>query len=761
MSNVLKTCVVVVTLNIVSATSAEVVLDGTLGFKGVLQGPHFAIEAHLGTQKGNNLFHSFETFNLNHHETATFSGSSTINNVISRVTGGEISHIDGTLISAMPHADFYLLNPAGVIFGQNARLDVQGSLYVSTANYLRLGNVGRFDVSHPTQSLLTVAPPTAFGFLGTPPVSISNEGGVLNLKKGNTFSFIGGDLNFQNGQMTVPDGQINLVSVTSPGEVPISIDDMGVFEKWGTIKITDTTAGLDNKNRWIANVDTSGAGGGKVFIQGGRMRLDNGYVFADTLGQENGQGVTIKATEAIVLTNGGRITADVVDKQNKFNGKTGNAGNITVMAKRIIMDEGSQIVSVSQSVGTAGNITLSAEKSIEISGHFSETIGSGTLSSGILTSTLNTGKGGNVSISAPSLNMIGGVIRADTMGFSHAGDVSITVDTLTLSNGAQINVNTGNWNQAATFGTGHGGNLTITARKNVLISGHDGKNKPSGLLSNVFTAGKGGAINISAPLVEIRDNGTIQAGTQSKGEAGHISLNTNSLHIHQGGFITSESKAAGDAGTIHITTEDLTLHHGAMTTQADKSGGGNISVHSKGLFDVVNSTISARAQGTQSYHQGGNLTIDNPQFLILEKSQLLANAYAGNGGNIRIIAEQFIRSSDSILDASSELGIDGDITIRAPENDIESGLTVLPTLFLTALLKKQCTVRGDELISFVEQGRGGVPQSPENLLTHTLLPWTLGKVPQTMTAASSYRINAIQLKTLEYKASALSDCFKN
>ncbi len=131
---------------------AEVVLDGSLGPIGSLEGPNFSIDAELGQQVGSNLFHSFEKFNINFNEFASFSGPETIQNVISRVTGGEGSYIDGGLYSSMPNADMYFINPAGIMFGPNAWLDVQGSFHASTADYLRLGKDGRFDATYPERS---------------------------------------------------------------------------------------------------------------------------------------------------------------------------------------------------------------------------------------------------------------------------------------------------------------------------------------------------------------------------------------------------------------------------------------------------------------------------------------------------------------------------------------------------------------------------------------------------------------------------------
>jgi filamentous hemagglutinin family protein len=126
-------------LLIFSPLYAEIITDGSLGTPINLAGPNFQIEAGLGQQRGGNLFHSFQEFNLKNHESATFSGANTIQNVISRVTGGHASQIDGLLRSTIPDADIYFLNPYGLMFGPNARLDVSGSFHASTADYLRLG----------------------------------------------------------------------------------------------------------------------------------------------------------------------------------------------------------------------------------------------------------------------------------------------------------------------------------------------------------------------------------------------------------------------------------------------------------------------------------------------------------------------------------------------------------------------------------------------------------------------------------------------
>jgi filamentous hemagglutinin family protein len=126
---------------------AEITFDGSLGEAGALPGPNYLIEANRGALQGNNLFHSFEQFNLHFGESATFTGPNQVSNIIGRVTGGSVSSIDGALNSAIPDANLYLLNSNGFIFGPNASLNIDGSFYLSSADYLRFADEQRFDTN--------------------------------------------------------------------------------------------------------------------------------------------------------------------------------------------------------------------------------------------------------------------------------------------------------------------------------------------------------------------------------------------------------------------------------------------------------------------------------------------------------------------------------------------------------------------------------------------------------------------------------------
>src|SRR5688500_12220719 len=99
---------------------AQVVRDGTVGPAGALPGPQVVVPVSSGTSVGGNLFHSFSRVDVPGGTSVEFEGPGTVQNVLARVTGGTPSAINGRLICAIPGADLYLINPAGVMLGPAA-----------------------------------------------------------------------------------------------------------------------------------------------------------------------------------------------------------------------------------------------------------------------------------------------------------------------------------------------------------------------------------------------------------------------------------------------------------------------------------------------------------------------------------------------------------------------------------------------------------------------------------------------------------------
>lgn len=248
--------------------TTAVTSDGTLGTIVSQNGSVFEVGG--GTRPGNgpNLFHSFDDFSIARDDTVRFTGpQGGLENILSRVTGGQVSRIDGNLESTIPGVNLYLLNPSGIVFGPRARLNVNGSFHISTADAIRMADGGRFAASLTQESSLTVAAPSAFGFIGGNPAEITIQGS-LSVPAGEALSVIGGKITIDGGKLEARSGWVNLAAAASAGEIPFD----GV--RFGT-----QLSGLDGEIRLMprSRVAISGVGG-SVLIRGGVLSLDRAEI---------------------------------------------------------------------------------------------------------------------------------------------------------------------------------------------------------------------------------------------------------------------------------------------------------------------------------------------------------------------------------------------------------------------------------------------------------------------------------------------------
>jgi phage baseplate assembly protein gpV len=191
------------------------------------------------------------------------------------------------------------------MFGPSAMLDINGSFHASTADVLRFADGAVFSTRLSENTTLTVAAPSAFGFLHVNPASIAIEGSDLEVTEGETLSIVGGTLDIKGGTLRAPSGQVTLASVASTGDAMIDLSNplRGVnvdsFERRGKITLSQD-----------ARLDTSGNRSGAINIRGGRLHSDGVLLLAVTLGNDdsNGIGIDIDIAEDIVLGSGTDIT---------------------------------------------------------------------------------------------------------------------------------------------------------------------------------------------------------------------------------------------------------------------------------------------------------------------------------------------------------------------------------------------------------------------------------------------------------------------
>jgi len=686
---------------------AQITLDGTLGPAGPLSGPNYEIKADLGKQTGSNLFHSFARFNINTGESAAFTGPDTVSNIIARVTGRNPSLIDGQLRSEIPGANLFLLNPGGIMFGPNSSLNIGGSFYTSTAEYLRLGQEGTFDAAYPENSVLTAAPPSAFGFTENTPGDISTEG-ILIVPEGNTLSLTGGNITISHSGLGSQGGNIHIAAIASAGEMMISDSgpDISAFDRQGEISVSNgsliNVSGdksgeihirggkflASDANTSVGALTVNGEGGDIDIRMSGELRIVNGAtIYSKTFagGTGNAGNIRIEADESEI--NNARIQSDtagignagdisisahvltIADKGtilSETNGM-GRGGDVTLKTDILNLLRGGVVQTFAKSEGPGGNISAAAQNAVNISGFemIDESKGIYSLS-GFYSNTFGTGKSGSISVSTDILAISdNGLITSDTVGenIGNGGDISLNVNRLAMNQGYVSS--SGRIGNNGTQLSGDAGNIFITAQDSVSISGSGIDDKGLygeyyGLYSQTQGSGKGGLISIKADELNLVKDAMINSQTFGSGAGGTISLEVSRMEIHEGGTVAVDSFGAGNAGDISLLAGESVTISGLSAkrlTKKDNTSRIYTAAHSSG--------------------HGGNFTVSTPFLNIGIYGSLHADTLGdetidgntlpdGDAGNIQLNADRFELIDGGIVSASSEsTGIGGNIEIES------------------------------------------------------------------------------------------------
>jgi filamentous hemagglutinin family protein len=203
------------------AQSIRAAQDGT-GTQVDRNGQRYTITGGAASRDRRNLFHSFEQLGLNEGEIATFLSNPDIQNILARVTGGEASLINGLLQIRGGNSNLFLMNPAGIIFGANARLDLPAAFTATTATGIGLEG-GWFRAIGENDYATLVGTPSTFAFALGQPGTILNAGN-LSVLEGQSINFLGGTV-VNTGQLTAPSGQITLTAV--PGQSRVRLSQAG------------------------------------------------------------------------------------------------------------------------------------------------------------------------------------------------------------------------------------------------------------------------------------------------------------------------------------------------------------------------------------------------------------------------------------------------------------------------------------------------------------------------------------------------------
>ncbi|MEK7764202.1 MAG: filamentous hemagglutinin N-terminal domain-containing protein [Nitrospirota bacterium] len=699
---------------------------------------------------GTNLFHSFGDFNVPTNTIASFlnKGSFDLNgnlladglatsNILARVTNPHPSSIFGTIqTTGFGNANLFLMNPAGVLFGPNATVNVGGIVTFTTADYLRLADNVRFNTipNVTADTLLSQAPVAAFGFLGSNPGAITIQGSQFTVTEGTGISLVGGDITLQAGTLndgtvqpawlSAPGGQINLASVASAGEVS-AVDFM-------------PTSGMTMGNISLSQgalLDVSSGAAGAVRIRGGQLVMDEAIISADTVNSNGAPlAIDINVTGDVSIS-----TVDVPALTARTTG-SGNAGEIRISSQNLDVSATaldnfivSAIDTHTSGSGKAGDVRITATKNLKATSDNSGLIffiDSGTIGPDgghggnvtlnaknvdIQQAQINTGdyvavnsfedaagSGGNLTINADSLSLTLSALATDGAIGGSAGDLTISARDVQMSElsflstsgflkGGKLQINADHLlvdssQMEAFVGPEGGGGIIFKGKVGQFTNG-------SSVTSSTASSGNAGNItftsterltfadSIDPDLAPIRPSGLFTTAILDTGSAAEINVNTPLLELTGGARFDATTRTSGNGGRINIVADQVTV-----------SGERPLPIFEGPLFGLVTSLASGIYSRTVQSRfctgpcgNAGPISITTGSLSLNQGARIDSNTTsAGNGGDITISASQFSiagtttdGSPSGVFTTASAAGSGGNIALAAGQSvSISDGASV-------------------------------------------------------------------------------------
>jgi len=388
---------------------AQPIVPATDGVGTTVQSPMNANQFNIngGTQSGTNLFHSFQRFGLSQGQIANFLTNPSIQNILSRVTGGEASYINGLIQVSGSNANLFLMNPAGIIFGANASLNVPAAFTATTANAIAFGSTLWFNAIGSNNFTALSGTPNGFAFLTNHSGAIVNAGN-LQVNAGQSITLLGGTV-LNTGTISAPGGKITIASVTgeklvrvsaegsllslelplesraaiqAPTTTPLSLPELltggglanatGITVDNGLVRLSSGTIVSSNAGTTLSsgNLQTSGTNTpGKIQVLGDRVALlDQAQVDVSAQGgggtvliggDFQGQGTVPKANRTFV-------SPDAVIKANAI--AAGNGGKVIVWADEVTRFYGKVSARGGENGGNGGLVEVSGRESLDYQG---------------------------------------------------------------------------------------------------------------------------------------------------------------------------------------------------------------------------------------------------------------------------------------------------------------------------------------------------------------------------------------------------------
>jgi filamentous hemagglutinin family protein len=615
------------------SVAAQIAPDGTTATTVDRSGNNLTVEG--GDRAGSNLFHSFREFSVSNGTEAFFNNAADVSNIFSRVTGGNVSNIDGAIRAN--DANLFLINPAGVLFGSGGRLDLGGgSFYGSSADSILFedGEFSATDLENPP--LLTVNAPIGLSFRDNP-APIAVNGSNLGVASGESLVLVGGEVTLDGANLFAPGGNIAIGGLAA-----------------GTVNFTDnlsldfpeTATKADVFLTNASGINVSETGGGAIAIEANNLTIDAASNLSAGIRQDTNTpdaiagNISINASDTVSLDGQSNIANNVGANS------VGDAGNINITATNLAISDRSSVGSLVQGRGDSGKVSIDLSDRLNLAD-----------GSSIRTQILETGEGNanDVEIAANSIELDNSsselndsaLIFSNTSGRGDTGNLTISADERIVLRDSNFST------QVLPNAIGNAGNIEITTGELAVISSDPTAGITSRILTNTRGQGNAGNINIETDNI-LLDRGAItsQVATDAEGNAGTIAINSGTATLQNRSQVLSGTDGVGDAGKIIINADDdITIDRRTLiVSQVRPNGEGNA-----GSIEIT----------------AGNSLLARDFSLISTNTQ---EGGVGEGGNLLVRGDNITLTEGAILDSLTENNNNGgSITVEARTLDVTAG----------------------------------------------------------------------------------------
>ena len=723
---------------------AQLIPDDTLGAERSLVNSGVEIKGEPadliegGAIRGSNLFHSFQEFNVEALQRVYFNNPSAIENILTRVTGENISNILGTL-GVDGAANLFLLNPNGIVFGANARLDINGSFFATTAESIVFEEFD-FSTSNPTAPpLLTINRPIGLRIGETPgeivvrtlPPALTSEefnevndagqsletAGVINDETSPFPRRINGELSTEND---VDLYRLSLEAETSFSATTVegTIVDTALFlfdeEGFGLVANDDSDGTFQSTlpTQEIAEAGTVYLGISSFF---NRPVSEGGAIFSDGFGDLTPTSAGGGSPLAGYTEEGQQSGAYTIFLSNPNLEEAGGlqvpAGETLALIGGNVQLEGGQIQAPGADVqlgglSQEGIITIAQQSSGAWSVNLPENIprANVTLTEEAVVNTRSS-NGGAIAIVAENLDiseasqLLAGIEAGSGFPDSQGGAITLNAtESISILGGSQVT------NNVEEGGIGNAGNITATAAV-IEITG-----EASFIDANTLGEGNAGNVAVEASdRITLSGGNTVQGlitgissqvGPNAQGNGGNVTLKAPILEVLNGAQISTSTFGQGDGGQVIITVSDRARLAGtnpegfASGTFSDVSFGatgnaGSVTLNAGTLAVEAGAQIRASTLGQGN---GGDIRLNVGILDVLDGGQISADVVGeGDGGEVFIEASDRARFQGTDPDgfpsvtgsivAPDGTGNAGNVTLIMPVLEVWDGATISVSTF--------------------------------------------------------------------------------